>query len=107
MAGCNLVLLVNLRQELEKLKDENEELRQTADCCYVREQVVGEGGGEEETGSVREVVEEGRGKGERGRGRVQSESENASEGWWADRVARKDLSRVRGMKCNGMVTAGG
>jgi len=27
-----------LRQDLEKLREENEELRQTADCCFVREQ---------------------------------------------------------------------
>ena len=38
LAAKNLVLLINLRQDLEKLREENEELRQTADCCFVREQ---------------------------------------------------------------------
>ena len=38
MAGRNLMMLINLRKELGRVKDESEELRQTADCCFVREQ---------------------------------------------------------------------
>jgi len=38
MAGKNLMLLVKLQKDLEKERVENEELRQTADCCFVREQ---------------------------------------------------------------------
>ncbi len=39
MAGRNLMMLVNLRKEVGRVKEESEELRQTADCCFVREQV--------------------------------------------------------------------
>ena len=38
MAGKNLMLLVKLQKDLEKVRVESEELRQTADCCFVREQ---------------------------------------------------------------------
>ena len=38
MAGRNLMMLINLRKEVARVREESEELRQTADCCFVREQ---------------------------------------------------------------------